>query len=205
MTTYARIRRRVLELIDQYSVAGETISLSYNGQSDFVHRIPGLIDQALVHIRTGVLPLRTVCRLGEGTALGGGWIRRDLPGDLWRIVSGGVRRVGPDGPVPVTRWRLQGRRAILTPPGVFLVEYDRYPEQLPDDPPDEYELPEDPEVLDAACLYAAAGLVLREDEALYAALRNEYEDRLSRMVPGLTAETAAVLDVYQEGGAPWPL
>lgn len=48
--TYAQIKRFTLELIDRHSVAGEAVSPAYNRQSDFVRRIPNLINAALTQI-----------------------------------------------------------------------------------------------------------------------------------------------------------
>ena len=47
---YGEIKRFTLELIDRYSVAGETVSPAYNGQSDYIRRIPNLINSALAQI-----------------------------------------------------------------------------------------------------------------------------------------------------------
>ena len=50
---YARIKRTVLELLNQYSIAGEIISPAYNNQSDDMHRIPTFINHALLDISHG--------------------------------------------------------------------------------------------------------------------------------------------------------
>ncbi len=193
---YRNIKRAVLELIDGYSVAGETVSPAYNNQSDALQRIPGLVNQALLDIRTGPAPERGVCRLEDGERLPNGWIRHALPGDFWRLCSGGVRKLSDDGPQRTNEYQLLGQRALLTPEGGYLAEYYRYPEQLPDDPPDGYECGETAEVLRLACLYAAACLMRTEDEFAYTTLYNEYESRLSRLTPAVVAEVGAVRDAY---------
>ena len=157
-------------------------------------------------IRTGVLPERAVCQVGDsqsdadsqdGTNPGGVWIMHTLPGDFWRPRSGGVRKLdGQNRPAPFNQYQLIGKKSVLTPPGRYLIEYDRYPEQLPANPNDHYNLDEDPEVIQAACLYAAAMLAAREDETLYSALYNAYESRLTRMIPAPAAEVRIVQDVY---------
>ena len=48
--TYAEIKRFTLELIDRSTVAGEAVSPAYNGQSDYIQRIPNLINSALAQI-----------------------------------------------------------------------------------------------------------------------------------------------------------
>ena len=198
---YSEIKRIVLELIDQYSVAGEEIPASYNNHSDDLHRIPHLINQALIDIRTGVLPRTAVCRFDDasGTRTGSApdaWISHTLPGDFWRLRSGGVRKLENSGPVPTNSYQLLGRSTMLTPSGSFLVEYERYPDQLPINPSDSTVLDEDPEVLSAACTYAAAMLSARNDPDAYEALSGSYETRLSRLTLPQSAEIRPVRDVY---------
>ena len=193
---YRNMKRAVLELMDQYSVAGETVSPAYNNQSDLLRRIPGLINQAFVDIRTGPAPERNVCRLEHGQRLENGWREHTLPGDFWRLCSGGVRRLSGDGLQASNDYQLLGGRTLLTPEGVYMVEYYRYPEQLPDAPPDEYECGESPEILRIACLYAAACLMRTEDEFAHKTLFQEYETRLSRLTPALVAQVQPVRDVY---------
>ena len=193
---YRNIKRAVLELTDNYSVAGETVSPAYNNQSDALKKIPGLVNQALLDIRTGPAPERSVCRLEGGERLPNGWRQHALPGDFWRLCSGGVRKLSGDGPQPTNEYRLLGERALLAPEGVYMAEYYHYPEQLPDDPADDYECGETAEVLRIACLYAAACLMRSEDEFAYTTLFNEYESRLSRLTPAISAEIGATRDVY---------
>lgn len=197
--TYGKIRRAVLERLNQYSIAGEVISPAYNHQSDALGRIPNLINHALVDIRTGVKPRQGIHRWKQDL---NGWAQHTLPADFWRMRSGSLRRVEKDGPPePVKDFRLIGNRLIWTPPGEYLLEYDRYPEQLPENPPDGYDLREEPDVLCAAYLYAAAGLVMMEDETAFAALSNEYESRKAAMMPSVTAEILPVMDAYRFGYA----
>ncbi|MBR3569281.1 MAG: hypothetical protein IKN96_00560 [Oscillibacter sp.] len=58
MIPYAEIKRFTLELIDRHSVAGETVSPAYNNQSDYIGRIPNLINAALTQIALTVSPAR---------------------------------------------------------------------------------------------------------------------------------------------------
>lgn len=61
--TYSEIKRNVLELIDRYSVAGEPVSLAYNNQSDYIQRIPNLINGALtqIHLRAHPVAMKNDC------------------------------------------------------------------------------------------------------------------------------------------------
>lgn len=210
MTTYAEIKRSVLELINQHSIAGTAVPPAYNNQSDYIHRIPNLINQGLMDIRTAWNPKRLAVYLsreeGEYLHPGSRWMRWPLPPLCRRIISGGVMMLGSaaynDAPVPFSDFRiLDGGTTIALPAGEarcaghdFIAEYEAYPEQLPVDPEDpsvpadSYALAEDPDVVQTACLYAAAMLMMMEDSFTYAALRNEYDRRVRAMQPPLTAQ-----------------
>lgn len=58
MIPYGDIKRFTLELIDQYSAAGETVSPAYNNQADYIGRIPNLINAALTQIAPFASPAR---------------------------------------------------------------------------------------------------------------------------------------------------
>ena len=44
--TYGELKRRVLQYIFSYTIAGDEIQLSYNNQADYVKLIPGLLNAA---------------------------------------------------------------------------------------------------------------------------------------------------------------
>ena len=195
---YGEIKREVLAHINQYTMAGSKIAPYYNNQEDYLNRIPNLINEALVNIRTLVKPIPVVFALTEGIPYGG-MMRYQLPEDFWSLRSGGVTVIRDGQFRRTNQYRLQGRQYVLVPQdgGSYTVEYYRYPEQLPTEGlTDDYELMEDLEVLQAATYYAAANLVMLEDEFAYASLYNDYESRLGRISPGVTAEVGTVEDVY---------
>lgn len=211
---YAEIRRAVLELIDQSTIAGEDVSPSYNNQADYLRKIPALLNQAITKIRTTRLPKLLIAQLSEGE-VNGAWVKYALPSDCRELVSGGIRLMGDCGPSPVPddRYMILGSQLWLPavrPPGCaacppeevpgmfYLVEYRAFPPQFPADPTEDFALDETPDVIQAAEYYAAAMLVIREDEYLHANLMNEYEARLAAMAPPLTAEVHPIADVY------WP-
>lgn len=197
---YADIKREVLGHINQYTMAGSQIAPSYNNQADDLNRIPVLINEALVNIRTLVKPIPVVLPLTDGEPYGG-MVRYALPEDFWSLRTGGVTEIRDGQFRRTNQYRLQGQKYILVPEdraGSYTVEYYRYPEQLPLDNTltDEYELEEDPEVIQTATYYAAANLVMLDNEFAYASLYNDYESRLGRISPGLTAEVSQVEDAY---------
>ena len=199
---YADTKREVLSHINQYTMAGSQVAPSYNNQADYLNRIPVLLNEALVNIRTLVKPIPVVLPLEAGEPYGG-MTRYELPEDCWTIKTGGVSVIRDGQFRRTNQYRLQGRKYILVPDdGSYTVEYYRYPVQLPLDNTltDDYEVEEDPEVIQTATYYASAYLVLQEDEFAYATLYNDYESRLGRISPGITAEVQPVEDSYGTWG-----
>ena len=199
---YGDIKREVLSHINQYTMAGSEVAPSYNNQADYLNRIPVMLNEALVNIRTLVKPSPVVLPLTDGEPYGG-MVRHELPEDCWTIKTGGVSVIRDGQFRRTNQYRLQGRKYILVPDdGSYTVEYYRYPVQLPLDNTltDDYEVEEDPEVIQTATYYASAYLVLQEDEFAYATLYNDYESRLSRISPGITAEVRPVEDSYGTWG-----
>lgn len=190
--TYGQIKRRVMEYLNQYSVAGAEISPAYNNQSDYEHRIPGLINSALSDIR-GLYPRRRAVQLTGGSKLGTR-IYYALPSDYKALCTGGV--YAGDDMAPSNDYQLFGDSGVLVPDDgrTYWMEYYQRPEQFivgtsqADDPEDSSEIPENQDALEAACAYAASWLALNDDAFDHTALQHLYEDKLERMRPPLTAE-----------------
>ena len=197
--TYREIKRRVLEHINRATIAGQEVSPAYNGQSDDLMRIPGLINEAVVSIRTLARPETGVFTPEEGESMYG-MKKYDLPTDYRSMKGGGVYQVKDGRLESFGGWRLFGSRAILLPEGRFLVEYCRYPDLLPEDPEEDFDYVQDVEVLYAAIYYAAANLVMPEDEFVYSALMRDYENRFARMITPVACTTGNVADVYASFG-----
>ena len=195
---YSEIKRETLSHIHRYTVAGKPVSASYNNQADYLNRIPVFINEALVNILTLVKREATVYPLTDGEEYGD-CLRHELPDDFYTLRSGGVSRIRNGRFEPTNNYRLQGKKYILIPKGEdgeYTVEYYRYPNLLPLDAKDSFNLKEDIEVIQTATYYAAAQLALYDDEFLYASLYNDYESRLSRLSPGISTEARAVDDAY---------
>lgn len=194
--TYGEIKRKVLEKIDRATINGAAIPASYNGQSDALQRIPGLINEAVMaicteqHRYTGYFAPKAE----EGTPFGK-LIRYPLPENFYSLQGGSVFRMKGRDAQSYTRARIVGREIIL-PPGDFLVEYWRYPDLLPDDPADTYDYRMALEILHAAMCFAAARLVVTEDESLYNALMRDYRAWLEALDVPFWTETTKVADVY---------
>lgn len=207
---YGQIRDRALQLIDQYSVAGQTVALSYNNQADYVKKIPALINRGLELISTtyrrirdiAALPTLSRVKFGENTAY-------VLPKDCWQM--GGLSTFNPDG--GIVRWpkfRMLGENMFVLDepaPRPLIVEYYRHPRLLSDAPKDSDELDGGIEVQMLLPYYVAAQLVMLDNAFAYSALLNEFEAGAQRLIELPRAEVGAVEDVYSpgwDGDARWP-
>lgn len=183
--TYGQMRDRVLMLLNQYSIADGKIRVTYNNQADYLTRVPGAVNEALVYLATTARRLRKVRQLEEAERTGT-WRVFALPEDCWQVCSGGVFRLSADGSVERTNgFRLLGEDRLAVAgaaDGAWMLEYFRYPVLLREKAGGRR-----PRRLSAgvapgavAC-YAAAQLAALDDASLQAALYNEFENRLSRL------------------------
>lgn len=196
--TYGEMKELVLQLLHRYSVAGETVPLTYQDQADAVLRIPALTRDALYYIATSTRRLRTVAELAEPEEVGG-WLAYDLPEDCYQLAAG-LLRIRPDGTMKRERdYRLVGGRQVLTPrdrPGKLLVEYFRYPAVPVGLPEDDDFLDCPPEAQSAVAYYVAAHLSMEDDHYIHGALYNEFEMKMARLQEGQMVECGSTEDVY---------
>lgn len=206
---YGEIKKAVLSHINQYSIAGEQIAPTYNNQDDYLMRIPHLINEGLVNVRTGVKmdPVAYPLENGEPYA---GMTRYQLPADFYSLKTGGVSVVLHGMFHKTNEYKLYGRQYILVPhrnrrnpedireedDPKYTIEYYRYPPQLPANPPDNFVVDEELDVIHAAILYAAADLVRYDDEFMYKTLYNDYMDRLGMIGRKVSVEVSPVSDAY---------
>lgn len=195
---YGAIKRKVLEYLHHYSIAGSVVSPAYNNQSDYVSRIPGLINDAIAEIRD-LYPKRRMYQLNGGR-IQGDWALYSFPPDCRQLCTGGVY-VG-DSVERTHDFRLFGESGILVPnDGLrYWIEYYQIPEQMGLDPDDNYDFNEDLSAIDAACTYAASWLALDDDQFDHTALNNLFEGKLERMRPRLTAEIHEIPGVFETIG-----
>ena len=114
--TYKWARDFVLQLLNQYSVAGSRVEESYNNQADYLAKIPRLLDDAQVYVATGTGKIRTLTEMASLTKKKmGAWVLYELPADCWQVCSGGLIRT--DGPQlhRYSRYRLLGDNGIAVP------------------------------------------------------------------------------------------
>lgn len=203
--TYKWARDFVLQLLNQYSVAGSKVADSYNNQADYLAKIPKMLDDAQVYVATSTGKIRTITDMSSLTRKTvGEWTLYELPEDCWQICSGGLIRA--DGPQlhRYSKYRLLGDNGVAVPKeldGELLLEYFRYPALLGDDPVDSANLDNTVEAQMAVPYYAAAMLVMQDDAFVYSALMNEFESKLARMGERRQAELTVIEDAYSAGEA----
>lgn len=201
--TYGELKRKVLELIGRYSIAGALVSSDYNNQSDYENRIPGLLNDAFLRIRTEARPRVSVAYFRNGGTRLGDMRMFVLPSGYRGIKTGGVFLISDGSFRPSANYRLLGERSVLFPDdgAERMIEYYENPEALPGSPEDGYETHDaDAEVMAAACYYAASMLLLGRDEFAHVSLCNEFESRLAGMRRPPTAEISEIEDAYGYSG-----
>lgn len=220
--TYGQVKNQVLQLLNQYSVAGTMVASSYNNQQDYLNRIPALVNDATLEIATTARKIPAVLTLrvpeppdpeaGEtededvpavACEEFGDRYRFELPEDFYQFKTGDTFVTTEDGHVMHTnRYQIEGRKYLLIPKKdfekgrVYTITYYRYPKLLADTPEAEDELDNVPETHYAIPYYVAAFLVIHDDNFQFSAFYNKYEDKLQKMGPGASAEAHAVGDVY---------
>ena len=203
--TFGEVRDRVLQLLDQYTVAGTGVAPSYNNQQDYLNAIPNLVNDAVMEIATTAAKIPALLTLSpeEGEVFGNK-LRYELPEDFYQFKTGDTFVVTDDERSPRTlhtnRYQLEGRNYLLIPlseKGAYTITYYRYPRLLGARPQDADELDNLPETHYAVPFYVAAHLVLHDDPFLYASFYNKYEDKLAKLHPGVSAEVHPVGDGYR--------
>jgi hypothetical protein len=201
--TYEQVKNRVLQLLNQYTVAGTHVPSSYNNQQDYLNRIPDLVNDAMMEIATTVRKIPALLHLNiddEYTEFGD-LVQFELPEDFYQFKTGDTLLMTEDGHVFHTnRYAIQGRNYLLIPRRelekgrTYTLTYYRYP--IPADLTSTDPLDNVPETHEAIPYYVAAFIVIHDDSFLYASFYNKYEDKLSKMSPDISAEVHSVGDVY---------
>lgn len=205
---YAWVRDMALKLIDQYSVAGELVAPSYNNQTDYLLKIPALVNDGLTVLFTEYCPVRDCVpiRLLNRIDLYG-MDTRVLPDDAWKVCGSCLIAIGEDGfPYRFSGYRLVGDNLIALERGApedLLLEYYTRQELLSDRPDDGEEVSGTQEMHAVLPYYVAAHLVMHDNSFAYQALYNEFVARAQRLAPDPRAELDYVEDAYsfREGGA----
>lgn len=198
--TYGQLKKDVLSLINQYSIAGRVIEPTYNNQADYLLRIPTFANDAQVLIATTAKPIPAAVKLCDldSEPIGGAWLYT-MPADFFKFRTGAIldmshtepRRIPIEGYLMDSQFLLSG-----ADPHKCIAEYYRYPCLLDESPADDARLDNTEDAQRVIPYYVAAHLVMYDDSYTHTALHNEFETRLSRLTSGLSAVIESVQDVY---------
>jgi len=204
---YGEIRDASLQLIGQYTIAGDLYAPSYNNQQDYLNKIPFLVNDALVLIASGAYryPSQVTLDPEQGEDYGN-YYRFVFPDDMLEMIPGGLLVPDADkrrGESSIwTRYRVEPPDHILLPKSLdkpVILPYYRRPQLLPISGG----LPADDTIIDAPVsvqmaipYYVAAYLCLEDDAFKYASLKNEFENKIARLTPAPYTEIQDVYDVY---------
>lgn len=200
--TYGEVKRAALQLIDRYSVAGGDISPTYNNQQDYINRMPFLVNDALVYIATHAKGIQSTAQLSELTAQRmGEVVRYQMPSDFFSFVSNFAQSWSARG---AESWSFLSVMddAFLLPssaPLTALVNYNRYPRMLCEEPRDSEELDGSTDTQMLIPYYVASHLMVDENAYAQAVLYNEFETRLSRLANPKAYAVVSRDDVYGFG------
>ena len=197
--TYGEARDKTLQLINSYSLGGRVIESSYNEQQDYLNRIPGLLNDAMMFIAMNIRPIQAQEPLDYKYAERvGGMYRFDLPTDFYEIDTAGLLVVSDCAAYRCTSYTMASDDSILVPwlDGDVLLLYHRLPTLLPDKPADDAKLSGEKAVQYVLPYYAAAQLLLQDDAYAYTQLYNEWTTRVAQLRPAPRPEYGLVEDVY---------
>lgn len=200
---YCEFRDYVLQLLNMYTARGSEFTERYNDQMDYLLRIPGLYNAAMLEIATEACPLVGVMTPSAEDAVdrGNGFVEVRVPEDFVSMTGDGIPVVDRNGRMTrVKAYYMVGADKVMMRRDLFergTLEYHRAPARLSNDASavdDEQVLDGTLEMQTSAAYYVAAMLSLQDDSFIYAALRNEYDDKLSQMKKRLRAEHFFVED-----------
>jgi hypothetical protein len=223
--TYGEVKKQVLRLLNQYKIAGSVVASDYNNQDDYIDRIPGLVNDAMMEISTTVRRIEKTVQLDFASPPDSGHVilQGDFyvfafptdffaykSGDNWLWLDGKpvshqmFTHLGIKWPGAINAGLNRGHHFVTVPKALadnheVLVTYYCYPTLL-----DESTLTDStdldsalaPDVLRAIPYYVAGMLALHDDPFLASNLTNAYEDKLAKMAPPPSAEIAPVQDAY---------
>lgn len=202
--TYGELKDRVLQLIFSYSIAGDTIELSYNNQADYVKMIPGLLNAC----QTEVYQLKKIYDSVKLKDLDheqedDGLVLYHLPDDCITMTPGLIIPRNRGGRPVFERsmdYKLFGGDKMFCPAGLpdnTILEYQKRGTPVPMRIDDNYVLRNPDEVNELIPFYIAAFVVVYDDPFRYSVFYNEFETRLQRLSATPTyVEKTQVTDVY---------
>lgn len=205
------------QLLNQYSIAGTLVPLSYNDQADDRNRMLNLINDAQMIIAMGPRPIHesmTVVMPELDRDVLTAQVEVEMPDDYAKVLRvyftaadqsmAGTGEMCPCNQVftrPATQLRWLTDDTLLLPnrpAGTYLIEYGRYPVRYTSETPLTTELDNKPDTHNPIPYYVAAMIAMDENPKMYYYLYNQWETMLSRLVEHETpyAQVEGVCDVY---------
>ena len=129
----------VFQLLNQYSIVGSVVPLSYNDQADMQNRMVALINDAQMQIATTVKPIDEhmnfiVPKIPASVPPAD--VPYLMPDDFNYAIAVHFTPLGGHGMIDAARYKWVGERTLLVPnrpAGVYSVEYCRFPVRYPKD------------------------------------------------------------------------
>lgn len=199
--TIKECKDAAFQLLNQYSIVGTTVPLSYNDHNDDDIRMLNLINDAQMAIAMSVRPIsayKTVEMpiLPRGTALAEIEVR--MPDDFDQVlniyftpaldengrVTGGTSECCGPFTRNARQYRWIGDDILLLPnkpAGTYRIEYSRYPQRYTPETPVTTELDNTPDTHPPIPYYVAAMIAVEQNPKLYYALYNIWETMLARL------------------------
>lgn len=200
---YGELRDSALKLINQYSIAGSQIPLSYNNQTDYVLRIPTLINEAQMYLASGPKRILASVYLDRDEAEHDAHMYRFiLPEDCMGVRPGGLFVLKDGRTEYESHYTCMGEDHILVPDwitGDIYLEYYRRPQMLPMNPLDTAPIDNSLNAQMAIPYYVAAHLVMQDDAYQYSALYNEWMQKVQMLEEPPHAHQHSTVDVYDVG------
>lgn len=194
-----------LRLLNQYSIAGTQVPLSYNDQADTENRMIDLINDAQMAIATTSRPIpeRLVIEMPRiEPHVKTKDLEYEMPEDFnyleaLRFVPAGTR---DERDLDAFDYFLTGDEVLALPnrpAGTYTVWYSRFPVRYASNVDQSTELDNTPDTHVCIPYFVAAMIAIDEHPAAYAALYNVWETKLSRLGnKPARARTTLVKDVY---------
>ncbi len=198
--TYAQLKKDVLSLINQYSIAGRVIEPTYNNQADYLLRIPNFADDAQVLIATTAKPIPSAVKLCDlDSEQIGDMTLYTMPGNFHRFRTTGILDLsgGDARRIPIKGYLMDSQFMLgAHDPHQCIAEYFRYPCLLGENPADDARLDNTEDAQRIIPYYVAAHLVMYDDAYHHSALHNEFETRMARLQRSVVTTLESILDVY---------
>lgn len=209
--TIAQCKDAVFQLLNQYSIAGTKVPLSYNDQGDDNNRMLSLINDAQMAIATTTKPIEAAYIFEvppkpyrEPTLE----LEKIMPDDfihplgVYFKLNEKIARWArvPDRTIDMDGYKWLSHNILLVPDrpaGTWRIEYARYPVRYDKTTSEDTELDNTPDTHEAIPYFVAAMIYIDENPYAYASLYNVWETKLTRLgYKPAHATTNGIVDVY---------